>query len=85
MNSVRTDIRNLFWEYLDELQLLDGDSYVQGNYSVSRNGINNDISNAVNTLDNIIEQVHEAPVFLNHMIDFQWLLNCQVIKQNETT
>ena len=78
INSVRNNLRNLFWKYLDELQLLDGDSYVQGNYTLERNGISNDISNAVNILDNVIEQVYKAPLFLDHMLDFQWLLNCQV-------
>ena len=78
INSVRNNLRNLFWKYLDELQLLDGDNYVQGNYSSERDEISNDISNAVNTLDNVIEQIHKAPLFLDHMLDFQWLLNCQV-------
>ena len=78
INTVRNNLRNLFWKYLDELQLLDGDSYVQGNYSSERDGISDDISNAVSTLDNVIEQVHKAPLFLDHMLDFQWLLNCQV-------
>ena len=78
MGTARTRLNSLFWEYLDDFRLLDGDAYVQGNYSIERNSIRNTIRNAVTRLDDTIEKVYEAPLFLNHLLDFQWLLHCQV-------
>ncbi len=77
--SERNQIDTLFWTYLDNLVVLDGDIYVQGNYTNKRNSIRNDLKNLVTNLDNIIEKIMEVPQFIDDVLDFQWLLNCQVI------
>ncbi len=83
LQSERNQIDTLFWTYLDNLVVLDGDIYVQGNYTNKRNSIRNDLKNLVTSLDNIIEKIMEVPQFIDDVLDFQWLLNCQVILGNK--
>ena len=78
LRSERNSIDTLFWTYLDNLVVLDGDIYVQGNYTIQRNSIRNDLRNLVTRLDGIIEKIMEVPQFIDDVLDFQWLLNCQV-------
>lgn len=67
-----------FWTYLDGLAVLDGNILFQGNYSGSRYVINRDFNDIVDDLDANINDIHESPLFVDHLLDFQWLLHCQV-------
>ena len=80
MSTVRNQLKDLYWKYLDGFQLLDGDTYLQGNFSNDHNNIKNNIESAVTTLNSITETVNQAPLFLDHLLDFQWLLHCQASK-----